>query len=151
MAAFASGRLLVEKPGTSTAMEFDVHLDRGRGSVTAAAAWKAPRIVIEGPSGAGKSTLIRMLLGLERATSGRIVAGGEAWLDSSAQVFVPPWRRCCGYVPQDGALFPHLSVRENLAFSAAGPGDDEIRRIAEALDVARLLSSRPRALSGGER
>ena len=98
-----------------------------------------------GPSGAGKSTLLRVVAGLERRARGTITFRGEAW--QAEGVFVPPWQRGAGWVPQDAVLFPHLSVRQNLGFAARVA----VLPIAERLGVAHLLDRRPRHLSGGER
>ncbi|WP_135664692.1 ABC transporter ATP-binding protein [Halorhabdus rudnickae] len=96
-----------------------------------------------GPSGAGKSTLLAAIAGFESLQSGTIVLDGQR-LDGH-----PPEDRNVGLVFQDGALFPHLSVRENLAFGAA-PGRD-VPAVARRLDIADLLDRAPETLSGGER
>ncbi|HKV06977.1 MAG TPA: ATP-binding cassette domain-containing protein [Thermoanaerobaculia bacterium] len=104
-----------------------------------------------GPSGAGKTTLLEALAGL-RPAEGRIAVGGEVLQDSAAGIFLPPERRRLGYVPQDGALFPHLSVRRNLLFGRrGGRHDPEVEALLAALDLAPLLDRYPRHLSGGER
>ncbi len=105
-----------------------------------------------GPSGAGKTTLLEALAGLRRAR-GRVVVGGEVLQDSAARVFLPPERRHLGYVPQEGALFPHLSVRKNLDFGRPRPldGRGDFDALVAALDLAPLLARYPRHLSGGER
>lgn len=100
---------------------------------------------VVGPSGAGKSTLLRVIAGLERRGVGQVSAFGERWQTPSG--FLPPWRRGVGWVPQDAALFPHLSVRQNLAYAAK----QEITEIARWLGVEALLDRAPRYLSGGER
>lgn len=105
----------------------------------------APILVISGPSGSGKTTLLRALAGVETRAAGRIAFGGEVWQDVG--VFLPPWKRRVGWVPQDGLLFPHLSVRENLGYTASSG----IGGVAEALGIAGLLDRYPRNLSGGER
>lgn len=106
-------------------------------------------VAIVGPSGAGKSTLLRVLAGVERRASGRVVVDGRTWLDPSGTSTLPPWKRDVGWVPQEAALFPHLSVRENLGYAGAtGSAIDEVARL---LEVDRLLERRPRRLSGGER
>lgn len=102
-------------------------------------------MALVGPSGAGKSTILRVVAGVERRARGQVGFNGAIWQDVG--VFIPPWRRQVGWVPQDGLLFPHLSVRENLAFAAQLP----VEPIAELLGVDALLERRPRHLSGGER
>ena len=71
-----------------------------------------------GASGAGKSSLLQTIAGLRRQARGRVAFGEDVWLDTRAGVFAPPERRGIGYVPQEGHLFPHWSVRQNLL---AGP------------------------------
>ena len=107
------------------------------------------RVAILGPSGSGKSTLLRALAGLEPSAEGRVGFGDEVWLDSDSGVNMPAWERRVGWVPQDALLFPHLSLRENLAY--AGAGESEVERMAESLFLSDLLDRRPRFLSGGER
>ena len=106
-------------------------------------------VAILGPSGSGKSTLLRALAGLEPSAEGRVSFGDEVWLDSDSGVNMPAWERRVGWVPQDALLFPHLSLRENLAY--AGTGQPEVERMAESLFLSDLLDRRPRFLSGGER
>ena len=106
-------------------------------------------VAIVGPSGAGKSTLLRILAGVERRAVGRVAMAGRVWLDSAKGFFLEPWERHVGWVPQDDLLFPHLTVRQNLAFAGAHAG--EVEETAEMLSVRPLLDRRPRNLSGGER
>ena len=113
--------------------------------------WRPERdhVAILGPSGSGKSTLLRALAGLEPRAEGRVSFGDEVWLDSDSGIYMPAWERRVGWVPQDALLFPHLSLRENLAY--AGAGQSEVERMAESLFLTELLDRRPRFLSGGER
>jgi molybdate transport system ATP-binding protein len=108
-----------------------------------------------GPSGAGKSTVANLIAGLIRPDAGRIALGETVLFDAKARVDVPPHRRRLGYVFQEGRLFPHLTVRRNLAygrFMNALPRDDaEMAHVIELLDIAALLDRRPGRLSGGER
>ena len=105
-----------------------------------------------GPSGSGKTTLLRCIAGLERA-EGRLVMDGAVWQDSGA--FLPTHRRPIGYVFQEASLFPHLSVRANLAFGLKRVPATERRvsldRAVEMLGIDALLDRRPDGLSGGER
>lgn len=104
----------------------------------------SPALAIAGPSGAGKTTLLRILAGVEPRATGVARVFGERWLGPGA---VPPWRRGVGWVPQEAALFPHLSVRDHLAY--AGKGVDDA--VVAFLGLAPLLDRAPRHLSGGER
>ena len=103
-----------------------------------------------GHSGSGKTTLLRCLAGLERAPQASIRVNGECWQDG--RHFVPPHQRALGYVFQEASLFPHLSVRKNLAFGQPAPKNEtELEAMAERLGIAHLLERRPERLSGGER
>jgi molybdate transport system ATP-binding protein len=104
---------------------------------------------IFGPSGSGKSTLLHLIAGLLRPGHGHIAIDGTPVVDTARGRFVPPHRRGIGYVFQDGLLFPHLSVRRNLAYGQRGEGSFE--KIVALLDLAELLDRRPSMLSGGER
>lgn len=107
-----------------------------------------------GPSGCGKTTLLRALAGLERAR-GRVALGGEVWQDDTTGFFVPTHRRPLGYVIQEAALFPHLSVQGNLAYGArrSMPAAQRaaLEPVIDLLGIAALMDRRPHTLSGGER
>ncbi len=108
-------------------------------------------VVFVGPSGCGKSTLLRMIAGLEEITSGDLMIDGERMND------VPPDKRGLAMVFQTYALYPHMTVAENMAFSLRLAGLPKARRYERAKEVARvlqlepLLDRKPRALSGGQR
>ena len=76
--------------------------------------------VLFGPSGAGKSTVLRCLAGLETPEKGHIYFGAETWFDAQKRIFIPPQRRSIGYVFQDYALFPHLTVKDNITYNLKG-------------------------------
>jgi molybdate transport system ATP-binding protein len=108
-----------------------------------------------GPSGAGKTTLVSMIAGLVRPDAGRIAIDDITLFDSAHDIDVPVHLRRIGYVFQEGRLFPHMSVAENLDYGRRMlrlPKDlPEFRRIITMLDIEPLLSRRPGKLSGGER
>ncbi len=106
---------------------------------------------ILGPSGSGKTTLLRLLAGFEQADAGTITIGDRV-VDGPGAAHVPPERRHIGYVPQEGALFPHLTVAANVGFGLP-PKERRGRRIGELLDAVGLtgLGNRyPHQLSGGQ-
>jgi ABC-type sulfate/molybdate transport systems ATPase subunit len=107
----------------------------------------ADTVALVGPSGAGKTTVLRAVAGLRRPDSGRIALGERAWFDSGAGVNLPPEARSVGLVFQEYALFPHMSVRANVAFGGAARVDELLARFG----IAQLAGERPASLSGGER
>ena len=136
-------------------IDIRVSLSRGAFALDAAFSTDAKIAALFGPSGAGKSTIIDLLAGLARPDSGRIVVGGETLLDTDRRIFVPAHKRRIAVVFQDALLFPHLTVKQNLAFGRwfTPPA---LRRvdpapIIETLGIGALLDRRPRSLSGGER
>jgi len=111
--------------------------------------------VIFGPSGCGKTSLLRGIAGLDPDMEGIVTVNGRSWLDSRNRIKMPPWKRAVGYVFQDAALFPHLSVRENLCFGMTRAGGrSETRHFDHALHLLgldSLLERYPESLSGGEK
>jgi molybdate transport system ATP-binding protein len=110
--------------------------------------------VLFGPSGSGKTTALRCLAGLDRPEGGYIRFGEETWFDASCGILVPPQRRQIGYLFQECALFPHLTVEHNIGYGIRRIGGANRRtRIAEITDLlglAGLQDRYPRQLSGGE-
>ncbi len=108
-----------------------------------------------GPSGAGKTSVVNMIAGLLTPDRGTIVLDQTMLFDAAKQIDVPPHQRRIGYVFQEGRLFPHLSVRQNLDYGrrmSGRPRDAaEFERIVALLNIGHLLERRPRLLSGGER
>jgi molybdate transport system ATP-binding protein len=111
--------------------------------------------VIFGPSGSGKTSLLEVVAGLRAAKSGLIQLNDLVLTDVARGVFVPIRQRGIGYVPQDLALFPHLSVRQNLLYGRKSSGDKErvfpFERIVEVLEIQPLLERGVTQLSGGEK
>jgi molybdate transport system ATP-binding protein len=111
--------------------------------------------VLFGPSGAGKSTLLDCIAGLQRPDSGNIRLGEKLFFDATENLSLPPQGRELAYVFQSLALFPHLSVEQNIRYGLAKLADSEqserTRSIATAFHIQNLLSRRPAELSGGEK
>ncbi|WP_071795305.1 molybdenum ABC transporter ATP-binding protein [Natronohydrobacter thiooxidans] len=111
--------------------------------------------VLFGPSGSGKTTLVNAVAGLLRPDQGRIAAGDWVLMDSATRHWLPPSKRRLGYIFQEGRLFPHLTVRQNLLYGRwFAPRDapaESLERVVDLLGIDRLLSRRPGALSGGEK
>lgn len=108
-----------------------------------------------GRSGSGKTSLVNIIGGLIRPNQAHVTLGDELLIDTARNIFVPPHRRRVGYVFQEGRLFPHLSVRQNLLygwwFNLKGTRSREFDRVVEMLGVGPLLDRRPGVLSGGEK
>ena len=108
-----------------------------------------------GPSGSGKTSVINMIAGLLRPERGKVIVSGATLFDKDRGVWVPTHKRRVGYVFQEARLFPHLTVKSNLAYGRWMNGikrdADEEARIFEMLNIGHLLGRRPSHLSGGER
>ena len=108
-----------------------------------------------GPSGAGKTTLLDVLAGLRKPASAHIEIEGRTLTDTASGLHVPARERHVGYVPQDGALFPHLSVRGNLLYGQRREPEGlhtlSVEQVLSVLDLAPLLERGIGALSGGEK
>ncbi len=134
-----------------------VDVEKKLGDFSVAATFEAADGVtaLFGPSGSGKTSIVSMVAGLVTPDRGRIMCNGTVLFDSAHRVCVSPHRRGIGYVFQDGRLFPHMTVAQNLDYGRRMyriPADaDERERVVTLLDIARLLDRRPGKLSGGER
>jgi molybdate transport system ATP-binding protein len=130
-------------PRSSSKFVLDVALDFAPGTT-----------IIFGPSGAGKSTLLDCLAGLLKPQRGKITIGDDTLFDADADINIRPERRQIGYVFQSLALFPHLTVQNNVTYGLANlPAAEQNRRAAEILSAFRieaLRSRKPNELSGGE-
>ena len=104
-------------------------------------------VALVGPSGAGKPSVLRAIAGLARPRRGQIALGDDVWLDSGRKVFRKPNERRVGLVFQEYALFPHLTVRQNVAYAGKERADEFLERFR----ISHLADARPAALSGGER
>jgi molybdate transport system ATP-binding protein len=110
--------------------------------------------VLFGPSGSGKTTVLRCLAGLERPDRGQIRFGPETWFDAGAGIHLPPQRRGIGYLSQDYALFPHLTVAGNIGYGLGGLDATERRRrideMVRLFGLTGLERRYPRQVSGGQ-
>jgi molybdate transport system ATP-binding protein len=109
-----------------------------------------------GRSGSGKTSIVNIIAGLIRPDAGRVSVDGVDLVDTARGVFVPRHKRRIGYVFQEGRLFPHLTVRQNLLYGRwfappAGDRDGDLDRVVDLLGIAALLPRRPGRLSGGEK
>jgi len=108
----------------------------------------ARRIGVMGPSGSGKSTLMRILAGVDVHAKGLVRIDGAVLQDTVAKVFTPAWERRVGWLPQDSLVFPHLTVRQNLAYGSRD--SDALPEVARDLEIEDLLERTAARLSGGE-
>lgn len=143
----------------SDSLEVNIHVRRGTFEASLNHRFTAGRVTaIIGPNGAGKSTLLGAIGGLIPSVTGTILRGDKALTDSSARrpINVPPHLRSTALLLQTGALFPFMTVRDNIAFGpkAQGLGEKEAKRrattAADLLDVTPLLDARASRLSGGQ-
>ena len=129
-----------------------------RFTLSARLAADTPRLALFGPSGSGKSLTLRALAGLLAPDAGRIAVAGRTLFDSAERIDLPARLRRVGFVFQHHALFPHLTLRQNVAFGLKRPlrplRPEEAERVDHTLEsfgLAELAGSRPRDLSGGQR
>jgi molybdate transport system ATP-binding protein len=147
-------------------LAFDVRIVQGGFTLDVADDAEVEVLGLFGPSGSGKTSLLEVIAGLRVPSRGRVTVGGDVLVDTASGRHVPPHRRHVGYVPQDGALFPHLDARRNVLYGfdarRATPGvapasadrpDSRLDtpHICATLDIEPLLDRRVQDLSGGER
>lgn len=106
---------------------------------------------VYGASGAGKTTLLRLLAGLSHPHSGQIKVAGETWLDTQRKIQLRPQERAVGMVFQDLALFPHLTVEENIAYGVPKNDSAIVQRLLEVTQLGVLRKQLPKQLSGGQK
>lgn len=137
-------------------MSLQVAIKHQQGDFTLAADFACDHglTALFGRSGAGKTTLVNLIAGLIRPQQGRISINDRMLVDTASGIFVPPHQRRIGYVFQEGRLFPHLTVRQNLLYGRwFNSREDSItlEQIVDLLGIAPLLPRRPGNLSGGEK
>ena len=129
----------LDSAGGRIRLEVDARLDDGS------------FVTLFGPSGAGKTTVLRMLAGLLQPEHGRIVVDGVTWFDAERRIHLPPQQRAIGFVFQDYALFPNLSVRENIAYAVPRSDTQWVDELIALTDLGKLQDRLPATLSGGQK
>lgn len=104
-----------------------------------------------GHSGAGKTTLLRILAGLLKPEKGRVVLGDEVWFDSEKKINLTPQQRNVGFMFQDYALFPNMSVRKNIEFAQKGKNKEDVDNLLSHFGLDALQKQYPAKLSGGQK
>jgi molybdate transport system ATP-binding protein len=136
-------------------LRVDVEHRLGDLSLRVSCALSAPWTVLFGPSGAGKTSLLRVIGGLTKPDSGRVILHGRTLVETESEAWVPPGQRAIGFVSQRPTLFPHMNVTANVSFGLSGlDGPSRKERVGQMLDLfqaGRLAKRMPRDLSGGEK
>ena len=129
-----------------------IQLRQGGFSLDVSVETEAQAVAIVGPSGSGKTTMLDAVAGLRRPDAGLIQVGQEILFNSHSGIHLPPHERRIGYVPQDLALFPHLTVQQNVLYGVSNAATEEHGRPDDQiLEIQELLSRTIDSLSGGER
>src|SRR6201988_807763 len=138
-------------------MMIEVDVERRLGALSLEARFAAGRglVALFGRSGSGKTSVVNIIAGLIRPDRGKVVIDGTVLVDTDRGIFLPSYRRRLGYVFQEGRLFPHLTVRQNLLYGAwfarSTKNVSEFSRVIDLLGIGELLDRRPSLLSGGEK
>ncbi|WP_411884407.1 ABC transporter ATP-binding protein [Polaromonas sp. YR568] len=140
------------------ALQLSVSDGQRRFDLRVAFSTDAPFAALYGPSGSGKTLTLQAIAGLLHPAKGHIKIDGRTLYDSAAGIHMPPSQRRIGYLFQDYALFPHLSVRKNIEFGLtswrrglAEQDRAQVQSLLERFDLAAMAGSRPDTLSGGQR
>jgi molybdate transport system ATP-binding protein len=108
-------------------------------------------VALYGASGGGKTSILRMIAGLMLPEAGRVDVERETWYDSEQKLFWPPQKRHAGMVFQDYALFPNMSVRQNIAYASTKDDESWVEKLIDTMELRNLEHKRPNMLSGGQR
>lgn len=142
---------------TTDQLAVDIELPLRRFTLNANIQTRQHMTGLFGRSGSGKTSFLEVIAGLRRNAVGTVKLGQTVWQDTRSNIFVPTEQRGIGYVPQEGLLFPHLSVEQNLRYGhkrAVGNGatpDSTFANVVDLLELGNLLNQNSRTLSGGER
>jgi molybdate transport system ATP-binding protein len=129
----------------------DFRLSQGSFTLDIRVRLDRPITALFGPSGAGKTTVLDAIAGLRTPLAGSIAIGGRSLFDSDEGINLPPHHRHVGYVAQDVALFPHMSVRRNVLYGRREGQKLLLSTVAKMLEIETLLDRNVPQLSGGER
>jgi molybdate transport system ATP-binding protein len=134
-------------------LSFSIEHHQGALALEAAFQLTQPWTVLFGPSGSGKTTVLRAIAGLMRPAKGHIVLLSSATVlfNSTSRIFLPPHRRSVRLAAQTAALFPHMTVRQNIAYGIPPTSTEIIEETLQRFQLTSLASSMPWKLSGGER
>lgn len=108
-------------------------------------------ICLFGKSGAGKTTILRMLAGLSMPEDGSICCGEDVWFDKQKRLHASPQKRNIGYMFQDYALFPNMTVEQNIRYGQTVENKKEVDRLLDMFDLGELRKQKPQRLSGGQK
>ncbi len=130
----------LEGPSGPMLLDLDLNIEKGQ------------FLTLYGPSGAGKTSTLQMISGLMRPDHGTIYFDGQPWVDISKNIHIKPQLRKVGYVFQDYALFPNMTVKQNLVFALSkNSSSKSIMDIMDIMEIGNLQSRKPDTLSGGQR
>ena len=132
----------------------DIRLRMGKFSLEIDTELQGEVIAVFGRNGAGKTTLLDLIAGLRAADSAAITLDGTVLADSKTGSSLPPQERAIGYLPQEAALFPHMTVMENVMYGAPranGTAGYNAAHVAEVLEITALMKNRADSISGGEK
>ncbi len=129
----------------------DFVLQQGEFTLEIHEQFEAESVSLFGPSGAGKTTILDAIAGLRNPSGGRIEIAGHVLFDDRRGINLPPQSRRVGYVPQDAALFPHMSVLRNVMYGTARGSSMPREGVIQLLEIESLIGRGVDGLSGGER
>jgi molybdate transport system ATP-binding protein len=140
---------------TCPVLSFELDFRRGEFQLQSAGRIEPGATGICGPSGSGKSTLLALIAGLLAPRSGSLTFYDQTLIETASKTWIPAWRRHFALVFQDGQLFPHLSVQDNLLYGyrrrARSERRFELQQVLDLLEIGPFVARRPAQLSGGER
>lgn len=139
-------------PFLSINIKKELHTAEGNFPLTVNLAMeKGEFLALTGPSGGGKTTLLRLIAGLEKADNGQIIFDNKIWSNTAKKAFIVPQKRSIGFVFQDYALFPNMTIEQNLAFALdKNTPKNRVGELIELMELSALANRFPTKLSGGQ-